>query len=414
MAQKLNLLNVLQVRNAPEGRHLDGGLYLAVKASGARSWIYRFKLHGRTRETGLGPATGRNAVTLSEARDLAAEMRLQVRAGIDPVEARKAAARQRRLEAIKGKTFRQLALEHIAAHESQWHNVKHRQQWRNTLKTYAFPVIGDMATAEIATEHVLQVLQPIWQAKPETASRLRGRIETILAAATVLGLRKGQNPAAWRNHLALILPARARLSRGHHKAMPYADIPAFIERLQRVQAIGALALEFTILTAARTGETIGATWAEMDMERALWSIPSSRMKAGREHRVPLSSRARDVLALLPKFISNGFVFPGNQPGTRISNMTMAMLLKRMGESCTVHGFRSTFRDWAAEQTNHAPAVCETALAHSIGNKVEAAYRRGDMLEKRRPLARDWAAYCTSRTGTGATITPIRAAGAMSA
>ncbi len=404
-----NALTAKGVQSAPPGRHADGGgLYLLVKESGARSWVFRFMLKGKARDVGLGPA-GAGGITLADARDLAAALRLKVKAGVDPIEEREreaaavlAAAQAAR---VSGVTFKAVAETYIAANEASWRNAKHRQQWKNTLNTYVYPVIGDLPVGEVATAHVLQILEPLWQAKPETASRVRGRIETVLDAAKARGYREGENPARWRGHIQQILPARAKLQRGRHKAMPYEAIPAFLADLRARKALAALALEFTILTASRTNEVLGAKWSEVDLDKAVWTIPGERMKAGKEHRVPLSTRALEILAAAQPF-GKEWLFPANNGG-KLSGMAMAMLLRRMDLDVTVHGFRSGFRDWAAECTGYSHEVCEMALAHTIGNKAEAAYRRGDLFEKRRRLMADWAIYCSSGSGAGAEVTPIR-------
>lgn len=413
MPKKLsNALTPLAVKNAKPGRHADGGgLHLLVKASGARSWVYRFMLRGTARDIGLGAAAGPDAITLAAARDKAGALRLKVKAGIDPLEERDRQAAEALAAAqaarIAGITFRAVANVHIAANEGSWRNAKHRQQWGNTLATYVYPVIGELPVAEIGTAHVLKILEPIWSSKPETASRVRGRIETILDAAKVRGYREGENPARWRGHLAQILPARSRLTRGHHKAMPYEAVPAFVGELRVRHAMAALALEFAILTAARTGEVLGATWHEIDFEKALWTVPADRMKAGKEHRVPLSPRAVEILEKT-KPLGKDWLFPADDDGA-LSTMAMTMLLRRMDRDCTVHGFRSAFRDWAAESTGFAHEVCEMALAHVIENKAEAAYRRRDLFEKRRRLMAEWAAYCSTPRASSTNVAPLRKA-----
>ena len=412
MPRKLsNALTPLAVKNAKPGRHADGaGLHLLVKPSGARSWVYRFMLNGKSRDIGLG-AAGQGALSLADARDEAAALRLKVKAGIDPLEQRDREAAQALASAqaakVAGKTFREVATAYIAANEESWRNPKHRQQWGNTLATYVYPVIGDLPVAEVDTPHVLSILEPIWKGKPETASRVRGRIETVLDSAKARGYRQGENPARWRGHLAQILPARTRLSRGHHRALAYEDVPAFVGALRAREAVAALALEFTILTAARSGEVIGATWAEVDLAKAIWTIPADRMKAAKEHRVPLSPRAVAILESLQP-LGSDYLFPGAKGGN-LSGMAMGMLMRRMKVDATVHGFRSGFRDWAAECTGYAHEVAEMALAHAIENKVERAYRRGDLFDKRRRLMDDWSTYCASEGTAGATVTPIRKA-----
>lgn len=416
MPKKLsNALTPLTVKTAKPGRHADGGgLYLLVKDTGARSWVFRFMLHGTARDLGLGPAAGSDAVSLADARDKAAALKLQVKSGTDPLLERdkKAAEAAAQAQAIRvaSTTFKAVAERYIADNRDSWRNPKHRQQWENTLASYVYPVIGDMPVAEVGKAHVLEILEPIWKAKPETASRIRGRIETVIDAATARELRTGENPARWRGHLAHVLPKRSRLTRGHHRALPYADLPAFVERLRSRKAMAALALEFTILTAARTGEVIGATWEEIDFAKQVWTVPAHRMKAAREHRVPLSPRALEILEAL-KPIGTPFLFAGERGG-KLSGMALAMLLRRMGTDATAHGFRSAFRDWAAEYTAYPNEVCEAALAHTIGNRVEAAYRRGDLFEKRARLMSDWATYCGKGGSTGATVIPIRKTGSQ--
>ena len=414
MPKKLsNALTPLAVKNAKPGRHADGvGLHLLVKDSGARSWVYRFMLGGKTRDVGLGAAAGSDAISLAGARDAAAALRSKVKAGTDPLAERHREVAEALATAqaamVAGVTFKAVAEAHIAANEESWRNPKHRQQWRNTLASYVYPVIGDVAVADVATAHVLSILEPIWKGKAETASRVRGRIETLLDSAKARGYRQGENPARWRGHLAQILPARTRLSRGHHKAIAYDEIPAFIGALRARAAVAALALEFTILTAARSGEVIGARWSEVDLAKATWTVPADRMKAAKEHRVPLSPRAVAILESLQP-LGSEWLFPGAR-GNNLSGMAMAMLMRRMKVDATVHGFRSGFRDWAAECTGYAHEVAEMALAHTIENKVERAYRRGDLFDKRRRLMDDWATYCATAKAAGGTVTPIRAAG----
>lgn len=393
---------------------MDGnGLHLLVKTSGARSWVLRFTLHGKTRDVGLSRCpealvllaqSGREELSLAQARDLAAIYRLKVRAGIDPLSEREQQAAASRVAQAQDEaaqlTFYDAAQSYLASRESTWRNAKHRQQWHNTLSAYVFPSLGALPVADIGTAEVLAVLEPIWKSKAETANRVRGRMEAIIDAARARGHFSGENPARWRGHLDKILPARQRLSRGHHAAMPYDEVPAFLEQLRARKAVAAMALEFTILTAARTGEVLGATWEEVDVEKRTWTVPAQRMKAGREHRVPLSNHAVELLNETRK-LENPFLFPG-QRGGPMSGMAMAMLLRRMGHELTVHGFRSSFRDWASETTAFPHEVCEMALAHSISNKSEAAYRRGDIFDKRRMLMDEWAHYCCSVGGRRAT------------
>ena len=415
MPRKLsNALTPLAVKNAKAGRHADGGgLHLLVKETGARSWVYRFMLKGKARDIGLGAASGPETISLATARDKAAALRLQVKAGVDPLAERHRGAAEALATAqaaqIAGITFKAVAEAYVAANEGSWRNDKHRAQWRSTLASYVYPVMGDLPVADIGTAHVLKILEPIWQAKPETASRVRGRIETVLDAAKARGYREGENPARWRGHIAQILPARSRLTRGHHKALPYEAVPDFVRAIRARDAMASLALEFVILTATRTSEVLKATWGEVDLDKTLWTIPAGRMKAGKEHRVPLSPRAVEILEAV-KPLGSEWLFPSDKGG-KLSGMAMSMLLRRMKVDATVHGFRSGFRDWSAECTGYAHEVCEMALAHVIGNKAEAAYRRGDLFDKRRRLMADWATYCASGGAAGAKVSPIRGAAA---
>lgn len=343
----------------------------------------------RRREMGLGPVRD---VTLAEARSAAAEARKKLRAGIDPIEERRRPA---------GMTFGQAADAYVDSVQSGWRNEKHRWQWRETLTSFCV-AIRDVPVEAVETGHVLQVLQPIWRTKSETASRLRGRIEKVLDYARAQGLRTGPNPAMWRGHLSAILPKPEKLKRGHHPAMPFLEVPAFVARLRGREAMAALALEFTIITAARTGETLGATWSEIDVEARVWTIPGRRMKAGREHRVPLGNRAIEILRLCRLGCKSEFVFPGQRIGRPLSNMSMEMLLRRMGENVvTTHGFRSSFRDWAGERTAFPREIAEAALAHQVGDETERAYRRGDALEKRRELMTAWEAFILEHDGLAA-------------
>jgi integrase len=396
MARTVGKLTALKVaRRLPPGMYADvAGLYLQVTGEGAKSWIFRFSLRGKAREMGLGSIA---ALSLSDARIKAAECRRLRQDGIDPIDARNALRVQAALEAAKTLTFKQAAASYIAAHRAGWKNAKHAAQWENTLASYAEPVIGALSVQAIDTTLVLKTLEPIWKVKPETASRVRGRIEAILDWAKVRGLRQGENPARWRGHLDHLLPAKMKVRRvKHHAALPYADMPAFMAALRAQDGIAARALEFTALTAARTGDTIGAIWDEVSLSEKVWRVPAERMKAGKEHRVPLSGRALAIVgeAQRGRLSETRYVFPGGKAGKPLSNMAMTEVLRRMKRSdITVHGFRSTFRDWAAERTNFPHEVVEMALAHAVADKVEAAYRRGDLFEKRRRLMAEWAAYC---------------------
>ena len=306
-------------------------------------------------------------------------------------------------------TFGKVALAYVEAHEASWRNAKHRAQWRSTLETHCKPIWGT-AVDKIATEQVLAVLQPIWLTIPETAARLRGRIEVILDAARAQGHRTGENPARWRGHLDKLLAKPGKLSRGHHAAMAYRDVAAFVARLRARDAVAGMALEFTILTAARSGEVLGARWREFDLVAKVWAVPGSRMKAGREHRVPLSGRALAILEKLRAARAGEFVFPGQRPGRPLSGMSLEMLLRRMKvEDATVHGFRSSFRDWCGEETSFPREIAEAALAHVAGDATERAYRRGDALDKRRQLMEAWAAFCEFDARAKTNVTPMRKA-----
>jgi integrase len=390
MARTIGRLTALKVDRAKQpGMYADGGgLYLQVTDNGA-SWVYRYMLGGRPREMGLGPLA---LYGLQDARAKALDARRLRHEGVDPIDARKAARLRLRLDAAKAMTFKQCAEAYIKTHRAGWHNGKHVAQWEATLKTYAEPVIGSLPVQAIDTALVLKVLEQIWTTKPETASRVRGRIESILDWAKVRGYRAGENPARWRGHLDKLLPARSKVRKvKHHAALPYAELSNFLIQLQSQPGVAARALEFTILTAARTNETIGAMTNEINTREKLWTVPASRMKAKREHRVPLSERA---LAILAEAVEDKFIFVGGKAGRPLSNMAMTEVLRRMGrDDITVHGFRSTFRDWAAERTNFPNEMVEMALAHAVSDKVEAAYRRGDMFEKRRRLMQQWATFC---------------------
>lgn len=379
------------------GRYGDGrGLYLQVTTSGVRSWILRYERggsngnKGRERWMGLGPL---HTVGLAEARERALKARQQLLDGIDPLEARHAELAARALDAAKALSFEEAAKQYFAQHAKKWKNAKHRAQFMSTLEMYVFPKIGKVSVGAIDTGLVLKAIEPIWESKTETANRVRGRIESVLDWATVRNLRSGDNPARWRGHLSEVLPARTQIAKPqHHPALSFSELPEFVAALREREGVAARALEFTILTAARTGEAIGARWEEINLREKIWTVPAGRIKGGREHRVPLSERAMEILRALPREAKNPFVFIGPRKGG-LSNMAMATVLTRMGrDNITVHGFRSTFRDWAAEQTNYPNHVVEMALAHVIGDKVEAAYRRGDLFEKRQRLMAEWARY----------------------
>jgi len=397
------ITTVTMRRMTAPGRYSDGGnLYLFIKPSGARVWTFRFTLPGqKPREMSLGNEAD---VSLSEARDLAQSARKLLNAGHDPIEARE----QARLEAAsQGMTFREVTALYIASHQDAWRNAKHRAQWTSTLDTYAHPTLGNLPVGKIAVANVLAVLEPVWKIKPETASRVRGRIEAVLDYATARGWRKGENSARWKGHLANLLPNRSKIAVvQHHAALAWEECPAFMRSLIAQKGTAALALRFTILTAARTSEVTGATWGEMDLVAKVWTVPGERMKAGREHRVPLSSEA---LAMLREMHMKDAkptdpVFPGGKPGAGLSNMAMTAVLRRMKRTgLTVHGFRSSFRDWCAEATPHPREVAEAALAHTLRDKVEAAYRRGDMLDRRAKMMEEWATFLERPADAGAVV-----------
>lgn len=405
-------LTAKQIENlTTPGTYEDGdGLRLLIKPNAKKYWVLRFQLSGKRREMGLGsyPAVG-----LKEARQNSSDKRRLLRDGVDPLQARdddraaQVAAEQRRKS--KSITFLDVSVDYIEAHRSGWKNVKHAQQWTNTLATYAVPIIGDLATNQITTEHILEILKPIWCSKAETASRVRNRIELVLDAAKARGLREGENPARWRGHLDKLLPPSSKAKRTqNHPALPYSELSRFIQALNRVEGQSACALKMTILTACRTSEVLAADWSEIDLKAKLWSIPAARMKASKVHTVPLPDALIALLQELPQIQGSSLLFPGARKGRPISNMAMLMTLRRMDQKdledggkgwrdnndriITAHGFRSTFRDWAAEQTNYAREVCEMSLAHVVANGAEAAYWRSDLLEKRRALMADWADF----------------------
>jgi integrase len=414
MARPMGRLTALKVEKAKEaGMYADGGgLYLRITPQGTKNWVLRYMLNRAPHWMGLGPLA---LYGLQEARARALDARRKRHDGIDPIEARRAERTRQRLDAAKAITFAKVAEGYITAHKAGWRNRKHKAQWENTLKTHAAPIMS-LPVQSIDTALVMRVLEPIWAAKPETASRVRQRIESILDFAKVRGYRDAENPARWRGHLDKLLPARARVRAiEHHAALPYAELPAFLASLRTREATAARALEFLILTAARTGEVIGARWNEIDLHDKTWTVPAARMKAQREHRVPLSARAVAILQEMQaprnRDDDNAFVFAGPGPGAPLSNMAFLMLLRRMElNDLTVHGFRSTFRDWAAERTDYPNHVVEMALAHAVSDKVEQAYRRGDLFEKRRRLMQQWATFCTTTPAQKAqsNVTPLRA------
>ena len=404
--KEMKPLTVLQL--AAPGLHFVGGvngLALQISPTGSRSWILRYADGGKRREMGLGSFPG---VGLAGARSRASEEREKLDKGTDPILNRRLARSALKVKRIAAITFEKAAHTYMDAQESGWSNAKHAQQWRNSLETYAYPLIGSLLVGDVNQNNVLAVLEPIWKTKTETASRLRGRIEQVLDWATVRGYREGLNPARWRGHLDKLLPSPKKISAvAHHAALPYTEAGAFMVALRAQSGMGARALEFGILTAARSGEVRGATWAEIDLQGRRWAIPKDRMKAGREHRVPLSDAALEILSALPKLAESALVF-WSPRGGQLSDMALTAVLRRMKVSAVPHGFRSTFRDWAAERTNYPNEVAEMALAHTVGDKVEAAYRRGDMLEKRAMMMSDWAAYCAQASVESAQVIPIHA------
>lgn len=394
MKRQSNRLNALQVAKLKtQGRYPDGGnLYLQVSESGSKSWLFRYAIDGKERQLGLGSESD---FTLAEARERATAQRKLLADGIDPLATKRDQKLARSMAAANIITFDKAATAYIAAHSAGWRNAKHGDQWKNTLDTYASPVIGKLPVSSVNTALVLRILEPMWADKTETASRLRGRIERVLDWAKVQGYRTGENPALWRGHLENLLAKKSKVAKvAHHPALPWQEMGAFMGALSAMQGSAALALQLIILCASRTSEVLNAQWAEFDLDGALWIIPADRMKAEKEHRVPLSDAALAVLVKAKaEALDSEFVFPGRK-GSTLTNMACLAVLKRMGRAdLTVHGFRSTFRDWCSESTDYPRDVAELALAHTIGDKVEAAYRRGDLMEKRRALMGDWSAYC---------------------
>ena len=381
----------IQSKKIP-GYYSDGGnLYLRVSKELNKTWAFYYKKNGKRTELGFGSL---NDISLEQARDKASELRKQLKNGVDPIEEKQRIANEIKAKKAKYITFEQCAINYIEAHKTGWKNKKHIQQWHNTLSQYAYPVFGDLEVKLVDTNLITKCLNPIWLTKNETAGRLRGRIEVILDWATVHGYREGLNPSRWKGHLDKLLAKPSKIQTvKHHKALPFTEIALLLADLHQQEGVSARCLEFTILTAARTGEAIGATWSEIDIDNKIWTIPSIRMKAKREHRIPLSPAAICILNKMLVFKLNDYIFPGTKNG--LSNMSMSSVLKRMNISdITVHGFRSTFRDWAAETTSYPGEVVEMALAHTIKNKTEEAYRRGDLLEKRSQLMEDWANFCS--------------------
>lgn len=420
MAGKLTATGVRSL--VAPGRYTDGdGLHLYVRSPEQRAWVLRYMVAGRSRDMGLGayPAT-----TLAEAREGVVEARKLLRQGMDPLDVRKVSEAEKIGAAFR--TFRAAAEELIADKGKGWRNPKHRAQWASTLETYAFPAFGNRPVQDVDSEAVMQVLRPLWERAPETGSRLRGRIEAVLDAATARGWRTGENPARWKGHLASRLPSPRKVkATEHHPALPWGDVASFLAELRQREGVGARAVELVILTACRSGEVRGMRWGEVDWDAAVWTIPGKRMKAGKPHRVPLSAAAVVLLRRLHAGQPGtaALVFPGAKTGSALSDMSLTAVLRRMntvadgqtppwrdgatGEPITVHGFRSTFRVWAGERTPYPREVVEAALAHTLKDKVEAAYQRSDLMERRRPLMEEWATFCAATDRSG-TVVPIRA------
>jgi integrase len=404
---KIDLLSAAKVKNlkAP-GDYLDGrGLYLQVRSESSKSWLLKFSMQKRAREMGLGSALD---FSLADARETRDKYRKLIKVGVDPIEHRKAEEAARAVDRAKAITFKDACARFIAANRSGWKNIKHAAQWEATLKAYAYPLIGALPVQAIDTALVMAVLDPIWSIKPETASRVRGRIESVISAAKARGEFKGENPATWKGHLDNLLPKTSKVRKvENHAALPYADLPAFMKDLREREGIAAAAMEFLILTVGRTGEVLGATWDEFDLRKSVWTIPGERMKNGKEHQVPLSAPAVAVLERMSKLTNGEHIFFGQSSGRSLSNMALLVLLRRMKRTeITSHGFRSTFRDWAAERGYQDP-VAEAALAHSVPDAVVAAYKRTTFFELRKKMMDDWAAFATSDPAkVGGNVVPL--------
>lgn len=399
MAKLARELTALEIgRLDTPGHHAVGGvagLYLYVNDASARSWVLRVMVGLKRRHIGLG---GYPTVTLAQAKERARQMRDEVSKGNDPIQQRMEEASRLRAQQASAITFEKAAEGYLDSHGDSWKNAKHRAQWANTLTTYAYPCIGKVLVNDIKVEHVLTVLTPIWKIKNETASRVRGRIESVLDWASARNYRSGDNPARWKGLLDKLLPAPSRVKIvEHYRAMPIDEAPEFVSRLRMQEGMAALALEFAILCAARSGEVRGARWSEIDMQTCLWTIPKERMKAGKEHRVPLNAQAMEILAvLIPKTNPTGLIFIAPKGGV-LSDMTLTALMRRMKVDAVPHGFRSTFRDWVSERTSYPRELAEQALAHTIESKVEAAYRRGDALQKRRIMMEEWGHFLSHQS-----------------
>jgi integrase len=392
-------LTAMMVGRAREGKHHDGlGLYLLVHKGGSRSWAFRYGAGGKT-WLGLGPT---HTISLAQARERARGCRQSLLDGVDPAAAKRERNTAARLAAAKSVSFSQAAAMYFDSHRAGWKSPKHAAEWKSTLAMYAYPVIGELPVASIDVGLVLKMLEPIWATKSVTASRVRARVEAVLDFAKARGLREGENPARWRGHLDHLLPAASRVSKiKHFAALPYSEIGEFMDALRSREGVAPRALEFLVLTAARSGEVLGAAWNEIDLAAKTWTIPADRMKSDREHKVPLSGAAIALLKALPRVAGNDHAFAGARKGQGLGKISMYGILHAMGRAdVTAHGFRSTFRDWAAETTGYPNHVVEMALAHTVGSAVEAAYRRGDLFEKRRKLMDDWARFCSLPAAKG--------------
>lgn len=404
MSKKINKLSALKVKSITEsGWYSDGrGLYLQVSKTGTKSWVYRYQIDGRERRCGLGSFLD---VSLEQARRSAEACRQLRLENIDPIEHKRQLASQRRSDEAFAVTFKECAIAYINSHKAGWKNPKHEMYWRNTLETYSFPTIGNMSVNEIQTQQVLKVLEPIWMSKTETATRVRQRIENILDWAKVRGYRGGENPALWRGHLDKLLPKRVKIQKVRHfPAMPYLELPEYFQKLRNTETLAAKALAFIILNASRVGEVKAAKYSEVSLQDAVWTIPEERMKAHREHRVPLCAESIQIVKELQNYRVDDYLFPSIKKGKNISDAAILKLLKQDYPNLTVHGFRSTFRDWCAEMTNYPRELAESALAHVLKDQTEAAYQRGDLLLKRRKLMESWASYCIEKKNEGNVLT----------
>lgn len=394
VSKKLSALEVGRL-SEPGTYPVGESLYLQISATGTKSWLFRYSFQGKPKWMGLGSF---RLMSLAEARKKVADLQMERLSGHNPLALRIAKEKEIALLEAKKMTFEECARRYIEAHSPTWKNQKHISQWNNTLETYVFPIFGHLSVEDVDTSLVMKALEPIWMIKAETANRLRGRIERILSWATVRGFRSGKNPADWRGHLDQLLPKRSSIAKVEHfKALPFAEMNSFIENLRKNEGIAALALEFCILTVSRTSECMGAKWSEVNFNEKYWLVPAERMKAKKEHKVPLSPRALGILEQMRSISEGEFIFPGRTKNKPLSNMAFLSLLRRMKYDVTAHGFRSSFRDWAEERTNFPSNVVEMALAHTVKNKVEAAYRRGDLFMKRQLLMNAWETYCNSPT-----------------